>query len=150
MSNSTARFSFFVVYLVFFAVNFTLVVWSWQRYYVGTDGMVGLLKELVAIYAPQFSVILAGIFGSQSDKESLAAFVPYLAGILLVVLWNANTAWPLAYLFLKAGPQGMPVGWALDYWKSAPVLTGFLCTAALTFFFLKSSSREDVALDIRK
>jgi len=142
-TNSIARFSLFLVYLAFFALNFTLVVWSWSNWYINTDSMVDLLKELVALYSTQFSVILAGIFGSQDGCDTkLKAIIPYIAGLLLVLLWCSNTAWPLLYLFWKAGPQGMNLGWALDYWKTAPVMTGFLCNAAITFWFLKANGQE--------
>ncbi len=84
-------------------------------FYIDQDG--------VFVFVGQ--IVLINCYIEQNDQEKLAAFVPYMAGILLVLLWNANTAWPLVYLFLKAGPEGMNLGWALDYWKSVPVMTGF-------------------------
>jgi len=133
-----------LIFLVFFTVNFILVVYSWQEYYIDSEKMEELLRQIATIYSVQFSVILAGIFAMRGPRDGRPPSHIFAVALLLVLAWNINVTWPLAYLFIKAGPQKMDIDWHLGYWKTVPELTSFLCTAALTFFFVR---REQESVD---
>lgn len=138
ISNAQARFSFFLAYVVYFAANCALIALAWKRYFVTTDAMVELLKQLASVYAAPLGIVIAGLFADRRPGD--ADVMTLCAGLTLVLFWNALVSWPFGYLVLVAGPQQMGIGWVPDYWRSAADVAGFMSTAALTFFFLKKDN----------
>jgi hypothetical protein len=146
LNYGAARFLLFLVFAAFFACAILCIQYAWLQYYLDNGEMISLFKQIVAVYGVHFAVILAGIFAVRKPDEESAPGYLFWVAFVLVLLWNINCVSPLVVLVWRLGPSKMDTAWFLEYFKTVPDLSSFLCTAALTFFFVK---REQQAAEAR-
>lgn len=134
MSLTRARIILVSVFLIFFVIQISSIIFVFCKGEIYAHEMLKILLRLLVIYSVHFAIIVGGIFGQHASGELQAPRYAFWIALFLSVIWNGLLCWRPIFFCWSINDTSANL---LDYMNNVGSYSSFLIAGALSFFFAK-------------